>query len=88
MFISEAQVSADDRRIIESAMSLWSTLLQEQGAQEASPDPKSMLDSKFILQGLVNCSDGPVRSAFHATFRKISKSQASLRAPLIEILAE
>jgi hypothetical protein len=29
MFISEEQISGDDRHIIESAMSLWSTLLQE-----------------------------------------------------------
>lgn len=88
MFISGEEISPDDRQIIDSAMSLWSALLQERGAQEANLDPKSMLDSKFILQGLLNCVDGRVRSTFHATFRNISKSQVSLRIPLIEILVE
>lgn len=74
VFISGEHISGDDRHIIDSAMSLWSALLRERGAQEANPDPKSMLDSKFILQGLLDCEDGRVRSTFHATFRNISKS--------------
>jgi hypothetical protein len=87
MFITQEEISPDDRNIIESAMDLWSTLLQEQGAKE-SQDQKSMLDSEFIINGLLNCKCGHVRSCFHSTFKKISEVQASLRTPLIEILLQ
>ena len=86
LFLSSEDIKADDRHIIESAMSLWSTLIPEAGESSANGGQEYTIDSKFLTSGLLSCKDTKVRECFRQCFDHMSTTKETMQLMLLTTL--
>ena len=86
LFLRGEEIKADDRLIVESAMSLWATLLSDPSKALDQRDQRSLLSAEFVTEGLISCKDTKVRECFRNSFKQICQAQVALQKEVLEIL--
>ena len=86
LFLRGEEIKADDRLIVESAMSLWATLLSDPSKALDEKDQESLLSAEFVTEGLMSCKELKVRECFRNSFKQICQAQVALQKALLEIL--
>ena len=78
LFLSGDDIKAAERFIIDSAMSLWATLISDPNKEADKKDGKSVLSPEFLVKGLIKSKDIKVRECFRDSFRQICGPDAAL----------
>lgn len=78
LFLSGDDIKAAERFIIDSAMSLWATLISDPNKEADKKDGKTVLSPEFLVKGLIKSKDIKVRECFRDTFKQICEPDAAM----------